>query len=517
MYFSKKTTFLAAFSLILLLSCSDDSDSEPPPLSKSSSSSKEEKKQKYSSSETEVSSSSSDGQSSSSVEAIQSSSSEPSSSSVELSSSSSVALSSSSSVALSSSSGALCGNTGMIPTAAEFCYDNSTIKNLCNGKTYNTQQFCGDDNEVHTLCSGSPYSLKTQFCLPDGPADKCNGIEYNSGQFCFNNKIETKCGGAKYLVTEACCDGKIYTLSETKRCESNIVETKCGNGWYDASNIDTQRCTNNAVEKKCGILWYNIEKQFCFSSNNGNKIIGDFCGTNTRTYDPGTYGCKNGYNGIYLKSTIGSTYEYVLIGSQIWMAQNLKFQVPSYAGRCYGGTDGSYYDDDCNAYGMLYDWATAMGVATKYNLEELGVSDVKHQGICPDGWHIPSNADWRTLMEFVNPDCSNSSSCPYAGTKLKAKNGWFSTSGVPEEGTDDYGFSALPGGSRLPPWYWTNTFVGRGEPEGDYSGCWWSASEKAGDDAYYFCIVNDSETVYLGSGDYIDKTTGRSVRCLKDN
>jgi len=144
----------------------------------------------------------------------------------------------------------------------------------------------------------------------------------------------------------------------------------------------------------------------------------------------------------------GETYLTVVIGTQTWMASNLNYDAPG--SKC----------NNCATYGRLYDWATAMGCNST---SCSGQIKTKHQGICPDGWHIPSNADWNVLMKTVNPSCSDNSYCAGAGTKLKAREGWNSYSGVPA-GTDDFGFSALPGGLG----YSNGSFGNVG-----YGGFWW--------------------------------------------
>jgi uncharacterized protein (TIGR02145 family) len=142
----------------------------------------------------------------------------------------------------------------------------------------------------------------------------------------------------------------------------------------------------------------------------------------------------------------------VTIGDQTWMAENLNYEPSSGNSWCY--------DDkisNCNKYGKLYDWATAMGINTSYNKQELGSSDVKRRGICPEGWHLPSNKEWNDLKDYVG----NS-----AGYKLRATCGWYNN------GVDTYGFSALPGGTR--------NSDGKFYNAGD-EGYWWTATEWTSD------------------------------------
>jgi uncharacterized protein (TIGR02145 family) len=174
------------------------------------------------------------------------------------------------------------------------------------------------------------------------------------------------------------------------------------------------------------------------------------------------------------------------------------------------------YDNDpanCTKYGGLYLWAEAMDLDEScINSSCASQIQAKHRGICPSGWHIPSNADWDKLFRFV--DGTSGTESPYysstAGTKLKAISGWNncgpSGSGKSYLCEDAYGFAALPGGG-----LWTGgsgyRFVGIG-------GYWWSASGRAANSAYVLGIDDNSERV---DGGYNEKYNGHSVRCLKDN
>ncbi len=181
------------------------------------------------------------------------------------------------------------------------------------------------------------------------------------------------------------------------------------------------------------------------------------------------------------------TYQTVIIGNQTWFARNLNYNP--------GTGNSDCYDNDlanCVTYGRLYDWSTAMGIDASFNNSLWGGSDVKHRGICPEGWHIPSNDDWGTLINYAGGSS-------VAGTKLKATSGWFYNS----DGTDDYGFSAMPGG------YNSGAFNGV-----DNYGYWWSSTEYNSSYAWYRTISYEDGYVGKNYGDY--KFFLRSVRCIQD-
>ncbi|MDR2583780.1 MAG: hypothetical protein LBC75_09900 [Fibromonadaceae bacterium] len=129
----------------------------------------------------------------------------------------------------------------------------------------------------------------------------------------------------------------------------------------------------------------------------------------------------------------GETYKSVVIGPQTWMARNLNYAANG--SKCYG--EGILSEDEiqanCDKYGRLYDWATA-------------------KSICSGGWHIPSKAEWEKLWDFVDID------------NLRATS-W-------GNGTDKYGFAALPGGGGGRYNDGSIYFGGVGD-----RGFWWSANE----------------------------------------
>jgi uncharacterized protein (TIGR02145 family) len=116
--------------------------------------------------------------------------------------------------------------------------------------------------------------------------------------------------------------------------------------------------------------------------------------------------------------------------------------------------------------------------------------NAKHRGICPSGWHIPSDAEWTTLTDYVGDK---------AGAKLKSTSGWNNNG----NGTDDFDFSALPGGA-----YDGGVFSSIG-----IHGYWWSATERTTYNAYIRKMNSDSY-VYR---DYYGKNNSlHSVRCVED-
>jgi uncharacterized protein (TIGR02145 family) len=145
--------------------------------------------------------------------------------------------------------------------------------------------------------------------------------------------------------------------------------------------------------------------------------------------------------GSFTDARDGQKYKTTTIDGQTWMARNLNYEIGN--SWCYNDSD-SY----CDKYGRLYDWETALEA-------------------CPAGWHLPTTLEWWDLTS-----ATNLVGVLKAGEKLKAKEGW---SNFPEwptnfgKGTDDYEFSALPGGMRS-----AYNDGGRDYSEKGVLGWWWA-------------------------------------------
>jgi len=192
----------------------------------------------------------------------------------------------------------------------------------------------------------------------------------------------------------------------------------------------------------------------------------------------------------------GNTYSTITIGTQVWMTENLKttkyndgtaiLLVPqNYAD--YSSTTPGYcwYKNDAatnkNTYGALYNWYA-----------------VNTGKLCPAGWHVPTNAEWATLINYLGGE-------GVAGGKLKETGNthWKS----PNTGaTNSSGFSALPGGEH----FYDNNFFYLGD-----RGFWWSSTDNHFTDAGIMYLTSSESGVY---NNYIweDVRMSFSVRCLKD-
>ncbi|OWV15941.1 hypothetical protein B7992_03950 [Fibrobacter sp. UWH1] len=200
------------------------------------------------------------------------------------------------------------------------------------------------------------------------------------------------------------------------------------------------------------------------------------------------------------------TYKTVKIGDQVWMAENLNYadstKMPSLKGKswCYDNKT-----ENCDVTGRLYTWAAAIDSVALANdadnpqtcgYGKTCTLPTVVQGVCPEGWHLPSYDEWETLFTAVGGSSK-------AGTALKSQTGWYSQTGDAAD-RDTYGFSALPAGYRSNYGYFYDA--------GNYA-YFWSASELNSSYAYSMYLYYGYEDAGM---DRYSKYYGNSVRCLQD-
>lgn len=204
-------------------------------------------------------------------------------------------------------------------------------------------------------------------------------------------------------------------------------------------------------------------------------------------------------------------YKGVKIGTQTWMAENLNYEYKVevwdggkrkeivYGNYCYGNEE-----SNCTKYGRLYIWPAAIDSAGHWSTNALGCSaynicspSYPVHGICPEGWHLPSSAEWEILFKEVGGKTM-------AGRFLKSQEGWNNMDdGSSGNGIDTYAFSAIPAG------YADLDFFDLA----GVSAMFWSSTEYNEDDARYANFKNNEEKVGLYRH---YKEVGLSVRCVKD-
>ncbi len=245
-----------------------------------------------------------------------------------------------------------------------------------------------------------------------------------------------------------------------------------------------------------------------YATNSAGTVYGNEIEFNTSDGFP----CPNDTS---LTDIDGNIYNTVQLGSQCWMRENLRTthynngtEIPLYNN--YGNTACRYYpygnESNVHIYGYLYNWYATMCGSPSSNTNPSGV-----QGICPNGWHVPSDAEWTQLTNYVSSQsqylCGGDSS--FIGKALAADTeNWSSSNttcavGNMPSNNNATGFSALPAGDR------TETgFYGLG----GFATFWTTTEYSSGrayerDIPYYQAIVRRQN---------FEKYRGQSVRCLRD-
>ncbi|MCK5170709.1 MAG: hypothetical protein KAQ75_12590, partial [Bacteroidales bacterium] len=264
----------------------------------------------------------------------------------------------------------------------------------------------------------------------------------------------------------------------------NPMDALSAFGSIIGDDLDFIRNSQGQVLRKIGPNWING----IGDCNPGEGYLVKMLAGDILIY-PFTFGVR--CPGIPTVTYEGQVYNTVLIGDQCWLTENLNIGTMIYTNNnqtdngviekyCYANNTAN-----CDEYGGLYQWNEMMEYTTT-----LGV-----QGICPAGWHLPTDAEWQTLVGYLGGSS-------VAGGKMKetGTEHWYS----PNIATNESGFTALPGGSRRG----SEAFYNLGR-YADF----WSATENSSSYAWYRYLCYHRSDVYRY---YYYKSRGFSVRCVKD-
>ncbi len=347
--------------------------------------------------------------------------------------------------------------------------------------------------------------LYTGATCDDGNANTINDVINNNCQ-CSGEAIVNGCtdgAACNFLANANQDDGSCLYLNAT--CNDNNVNTindlingscECTGTAIVNGCTNPQACNYNAAA--------NVDNGSCLiqgtacndnNANTTNDVINGSCVCAGTAVGNGTFIPGNGATDID-----GNTYTSIIINGQEWMQQNLavtKYRngdpIPTGLSNTtwQNTTNGAYaiYNNDPTndaTYGKLYNWFTT----------------VDSRGLCPTGWHVPSDAEWSALINYLDPSANGGDTWPnVAGGKLKSTTGWnYGNEGA----TNESGFTGLPGGCRF--------------DDGSYNyignyGYWWGSTEYASTSAWYRLLYYYNSTVFRN---FTYKRGGFSVRCVRD-
>lgn len=293
------------------------------------------------------------------------------------------------------------------------------------------------------------------------------------------NSFSVKAGGnvtsdnGFYVLAKGVC----WSLSSNPTLEDNFTE--------DGNDLGSFTSTVTGLE---GGKTYYLR---AYATNNKGTAYGNNISFNTPS-SQGTVTDKE-----------GNVYSTIVIGSQTWMAENLRST--KYSDGSSIPQDGYYfYNNDIsnkNTHGVLYTWDIAMkGEAASNSVPS------NRQGVCPQGWHIPSDEEWKILEQFIGMPQSELNNSGLRGTnqggKLKSTNSqmWVSPN---SDATNQFGFNAFASG-----FYFNGAFYSLG-----YNSIFWSTSINNSNTSWFRTLSNDNGKIIRGNN---NKQNGFSVRCVKN-
>jgi uncharacterized protein (TIGR02145 family) len=303
------------------------------------------------------------------------------------------------------------------------------------------------------------------------------------------------------IIAAVACKKKEEDKTPSNSSNANISGYNCISGNCESVSSNAVYNTLSQCEASCGSVntsGYNCVSGNCESvSSNATYVTLTECQNACETS-----GCEGNFT-TFTDPRDGQVYNIIQIGSQIWFAENLRYSGgsiihvidnvdwPTIFSSNANQPSWSYYDnnpDNDAIYGKLYN-RPAVNTST----------------LCPEGWHIPTDAEWTTLITFLDPSTDGTANSAefgqvhsaIGGEKMKSTTGW----PLPNLVTNESCFTALPGGSRSG---LDGTFM-----DGGANGHWWSSSAPA----WGRTLKSGNNKVERNN---FAATNGLSCRCVMD-
>lgn len=279
-------------------------------------------------------------------------------------------------------------------------------------------------------------------------------------------------------------DEKVYVLDIEKNYECD------GKKWFESDDQAKPKSSSRKSEKSSSSRGDTLAKS-------SSSLENDSRDTSSSLLPP----CRNDkvdtcIYGILTDKRDGHSYKTVVIGDQVWMAENLNYDSGDELSYCF-------FANDCERYGRHYEWSAAVdSINTGYGSTEATCPVNKPvKGVCPDGWHIPSRAEWETMLDNVGGRKS-------AGINLRSTEDWANPASNFIAGLDLYGFSVL----RVPQLNTTRSIFLTGHGFDRFvQAAFWGIDNQ-------YCMhtigFNPKESGYENAGEFY--RPANSIRCLRD-
>jgi uncharacterized protein (TIGR02145 family) len=301
--------------------------------------------------------------------------------------------------------------------------------------------------------------------------------------------------------TSAVCNGYVTDNNGSDVTAKGVCWNKTGTPMFNDNKTKEGAGLGSFTSKLTGLTDDKTYYVRAYARNDkGTSYGNERSFTTTTSLESNLTACDWNNDTTFTDTRDGQEYKQTKIGDQCWMAENLNYNQSSY------GNDWCYDNNssNCDTYGRLYDWAAVMQGASSSNSNPSGV-----QGVCPDGWHVPSDEEWKELEMQLGMSQSEADTLGDRGTNEGSKLAsiaslWDSGDLTNNSEFGASGFTALPGGRRHIDGYFTDFGT---------NGRWWSSSEYSSTDAWDRGLSSYFADIYRS---YYDKGSGYSVRCVKD-